>query len=63
MTDAKLKILFNLAEELYNEELKKSGYSVLPYCWAKHTSGSFLAFSSFGKCSIEVENKLKEIIY
>jgi hypothetical protein len=56
-----MKKLFELAEELYWEELKKSGMSVIPYAWAKKDS-NFLAISCFGKCSDQVEDKLKEII-
>lgn len=62
MTKKKLEQLFDLAEELYLEELKKSGMAVLPYAWAKNDeTGAFLAFSWFGKCSDKMEEKLKEI--
>ena len=60
MTKKKLQILFDLAEELYIEELKKSGISTIPYAWARNGE-KFLTFSWFGKHSDIVENKLKEI--
>ena len=61
MTKKKLQLLFDLAEELYWEELKKAGVSTMPYVWAKHGE-KYLAISIFGKHSELVEAKLKEII-
>lgn len=61
MSKTKLQQLFDLAEELYLEEMKKSGMSTLPYAWAKNDSGGFLAFSWFSEHSKTVEAKLKEI--
>jgi len=63
MTKKKLEKFFELAEELYFEELKKSGMSLLPYAWAKNEeTETFIAVSCFGKCSDEMEQKLKEIM-
>ena len=63
MTKKKLEKLFELAEELYFEELKKSGMSVLPYVWAKDEEReNLLAFSAFGSLSDKMENKLKELM-
>lgn len=62
MSKTKLQELFDLAEELYLEELKKSGMLTPPYAYAKNDSGAFLAFSWFGEHSQIMEAKLKEII-
>lgn len=64
MTKKKLEKLFELAEELYWEEQKKSGMTTpMPYVWAKNEErGFFLAFSAFGVDSEIMEKKLKEII-
>jgi len=61
MSKKKLQQLFDLAEELYAEELKKHGCLTMPYCWAKNGDGGFLAFSMDGVDSDKMENKLKEL--
>jgi len=64
MTKKKLEKLFELAEELYWEEQRKSGMiTPMPFVWAKNKEkGHFLAFSAFGVNSKIMEKKLKEII-
>ncbi len=59
MSKKKLTLLFELCNELYEQERKKSGMAVLPYCYCTNTdNGQFLVFSQFGKCS----EKLKSIL-
>ena len=62
MTKKELQLLFDLAEKLYFQEVKKSGIATLPYAWAKKGTEMFLAISVFGVHSKMVEKKLKEII-
>lgn len=61
MSKTEMRLLFDLAEKLYEQERKKSGTSTLPYAWAK-CGESFLAISLFGVHSKTVESKLREII-
>lgn len=61
MSNTEMRLLFDLAEKLYEQELKKAGVATLPYAWAKQDE-SFLAISLFGVHSKTVENKLREII-
>jgi hypothetical protein len=63
MNKKKLKSLFSLAEQLYEEERKKAGISVLPYCFAKNeNTGGLLIYSNFGEKSKEIEQLLKRAI-
>jgi hypothetical protein len=59
MTKKKLKILFELAEELYAEECKKSGNCVEPFCWASNGNGGLLVFSAFGVPSKKLAKELR----
>lgn len=60
MNQEKLNKLFELCEELYQEEQKKSGMiSPIPYCFAKHNkTKALIVFSSFGFYS----NKIQELL-
>jgi len=57
---AKFQQLFDLADELYTEQLKASGASVIPYVWAADDSkGHLLVFSAFGVPS----NKIRQVLH
>ena len=59
MTD-KIKLLMELAEELYHEEQKKSGMiTPLPYAFIEG-KGKFLIFCNWPKDSKEVSKLLNE---
>lgn len=62
MTNKKLKLLFDLAEELYIEEQKKRGLlTQMPYVYAENKRGAFLAISIFGVPSARMKKKLREL--
>lgn len=60
MTKERLTLLFELCEELYTEEQKRTGLFILPFVWAirDNPHGQLLVFSSFGhdsrKLAVEI---------
>lgn len=59
MTKKKMEKLFELAEELYSEEVKKAGMTTIPFCWAEnHLSGGLIVFAPFGKDADDIKEKL-----
>jgi hypothetical protein len=59
MTQDKLEKLFELCNELYADELQKSGMTTMPFCWSQSLrSGSLIVFSAFGSPSRDVAEKL-----
>lgn len=61
MTKKKLEKLFELCEELYAEEQKKSGMvTPIPYAWAKR-GGELLVYSSWNISSEKIQKAIKHI--
>lgn len=59
MTPEKLEKLFELAEELYHEEVERAGVSVIPFCYAQRKDrGQLLVFSAFGTESTKLASRL-----
>ncbi len=61
MNKKKLKKLFDLCGELYQEEQNKSGMiPAMPYCYAQNSkTGELVIFSAFGSDS----RKIKDTAY
>jgi hypothetical protein len=62
MTKDKLKLLFDLARELWAEQNRKNDSAEpLDFCWARNkATGEVLIFSEFAKCSRKLEKVIEK---
>ncbi len=62
LSTKKRNTLFDIAQELYAEELKKSGMASLPYAWIQNNlTGEYLIYTPYSKIADKIKDAIKKI--